>query len=154
MTTRRRAAIVARQPFATNVGWKEFLEPLQADRAGQVDLGLEHGAAAVVAGIDGHEEVGVSDQRFGAQVDSAATHHHAGAGCLTAFGEPIGVCQQDPLEQLGVVVGGGFWPWFRLTWLAIAEEVVKHPGDVACGGWIDTATAERGGEAGCDRKNE
>ena len=52
--------VVACQPLAAEVCWKELLEPFKPHHTRQLDLCLEHPAATNVARIDRHEQLGVA----------------------------------------------------------------------------------------------
>ena len=91
--------VVASRLFATNVIGKEFLEPFQLDGACQIDSCLEYAWPAKVACVECHEQVCVADDGFGGEADAAASDHHSSSLQAAAFDHPIGVGEQNPLEQ-------------------------------------------------------
>src|SRR5262249_45693292 len=82
---------------------EELLEPFDLDGAGDPDAGLERTAPAVLARVEGEEELGVAHDRGRVEPDAPPADHHAGGLAPPAADDPVGVREQDPAEHRGLV---------------------------------------------------
>ena len=94
---------------------------------------------ALFAGIEGEEQLAVADDRIAAQPDSAAADHHPGLLRAPTPHDPVGIGQDQPLEQGFVVRRSRRMAGIARGLRGQPDQLIADPGHLAGRGRIDPA---------------
>ena len=116
----------------------ELFEPFEGHGAREGRLDLATTSAVVLARVEGQVEISVPHDRFGGETDAPASDHQAGPLRAAPLHQPIGVSQEQPLEDLFLLASGwSLLPSTSVSPAAAPEQLIPQLSGLTSGGRID-----------------